>query len=75
MAYFQTKNPTLGKFWRDLQWKKLVYFMAIWSISNILRQFGIFYGYFFIFFPFWYDVPRKIWQPYSEPYRNLELHF
>jgi hypothetical protein len=32
MAYFQTKNPYLGKFWRDLQWKFLVYFMAIWSI-------------------------------------------
>jgi hypothetical protein len=29
MAYFQTKNPTLGKFWRVLQWKMLVYFMAI----------------------------------------------
>jgi hypothetical protein len=25
---FQTKNPNLGKFWRVLQWKMLVYFMA-----------------------------------------------
>jgi uncharacterized Tic20 family protein len=32
MAYFQTKNPKLGKFWRVLQWKMLAYFMAIWSI-------------------------------------------
>jgi hypothetical protein len=20
MAYFQTQNPVLGKFWKDLQW-------------------------------------------------------
>jgi hypothetical protein len=32
MAYFQTKNPNLGKFWKDLQWEMLVYFMAIWYI-------------------------------------------
>jgi hypothetical protein len=32
MADFPTKNPNLGKFWRDLQWKMLVYFMAMWSI-------------------------------------------
>jgi hypothetical protein len=32
MANFQTKNPNLGKFWRDLRWKILVYFMAVWSI-------------------------------------------
>jgi hypothetical protein len=60
---FQTKNPTLGKFWRVLQWKMLVYFMDTWSI---LRPFVIFYGHlvsWHIFFPFWYFVPRKIWQP------------
>jgi predicted membrane protein len=28
-----------GNFWKVLQWKMLVYFMAIWSI---LRLFGIF---------------------------------
>jgi hypothetical protein len=32
MAYFQTKFPNLGKFWRDLQWNISVYFVAIWSI-------------------------------------------
>jgi hypothetical protein len=32
---------------------------AIWSI---LLPFGILYGYFGIFFPFWNVVPRKIWQ-------------
>jgi hypothetical protein len=37
MVYFQTKNPNLGKFWRSLEWKMLVYFKVIW---NILRPFG-----------------------------------
>jgi hypothetical protein len=41
MVCFQTKNPNLGKFWRVLQWKMLVYFMDTWSI---LRYFVIFYG-------------------------------
>jgi hypothetical protein len=51
-AYFQTKNPNLGKFRRVLQRKILVYFIPIWSI---LRPFGI---------GIWYVVPRKIWQPW-----------
>jgi hypothetical protein len=42
MAYFQTQSPILGKFWRVLQWKILVYFMTIWSI---LPPFGIYCGY------------------------------
>jgi hypothetical protein len=29
MVSFQTKNPNLGKFWRTLDWKMLIYFMAI----------------------------------------------
>jgi hypothetical protein len=41
MVFFKTKNPNLGKFWRALEWKKLVNYMAIW---NILRPFGIFDG-------------------------------
>jgi hypothetical protein len=40
MVFFQTKNPNVGKFWRALDWKTLVYFMVIW---NSLRPFGIFY--------------------------------
>jgi hypothetical protein len=40
MVYFQTKNPNLGKFWMDLEWKMLLYFMTIW---NILGPFGIIY--------------------------------
>jgi hypothetical protein len=39
MAYFQTKNHNLDKFWRVLPWKLLVQFMAIWSI---LLPFGLF---------------------------------
>jgi hypothetical protein len=55
MVYFQTKNPILGKFWKVLQWKMLVfygqmvYFMAIWYI---MWSFGI-------FFPFWYIATEK----------------
>jgi hypothetical protein len=39
MVFFETKNPNLGKFWRVLQLKMLVYFMPNWSI---LGSFGIF---------------------------------
>jgi hypothetical protein len=53
----------------------LEYFTDIW---NILRTFGIFYGHlvmfwqFGIFSPlFWYNVSRKIWQPWVEsPYKS-----
>jgi hypothetical protein len=51
MAYFRTKNPNLGKFWMDLQWKMLVYFIAIWSI---LRLFVLFYGCLVYFVAIWY---------------------
>jgi hypothetical protein len=74
MAYFQTKNPNLGKFWRDLQW----------NILAFLWPFGIFYGHlvyfvavgyilfllFAIVFPFWYVAPRKIWQPCTHGRRH-----
>jgi hypothetical protein len=58
MVYFQTKNPTLGKFWSALEWKMLVYFifmiyyghlvylMTIWKFMGILvypPHFGILY--------------------------------
>jgi uncharacterized membrane protein HdeD (DUF308 family) len=55
MAYFQTKNPNLGKFWRDLLEKILViftailvYFTAIWYI---LWPFGIYFRLFGMFYP------------------------
>jgi hypothetical protein len=69
MPHFQTQKPNLGKFLRASDWKLLIYCIAVW---DILRTFGIFYdtGYilssFVIFFRFWYDVPRKIWQPWLE---------
>jgi hypothetical protein len=63
MVCFQTKNPSVGKFWRALDWKMLIY---------ILWPFGILYGYFWYymtiwyilysfgtFFRFWYHVPKK----------------
>jgi hypothetical protein len=40
MVYFPTKNPNLGKFWTVLQWKMLVYCVAI---RSIFRPFGILY--------------------------------
>jgi hypothetical protein len=68
MVSFQTKNINLGKFWRAIDWKMFMYFMAIW---NILQTFWIFYDhlvhFMFIFGPFfrfWYHMPRKIWQPW-----------
>jgi hypothetical protein len=38
---FTPKNPSWGKVRKVLQWKVLVYFMAVWSI---LRPFGVFCG-------------------------------
>jgi hypothetical protein len=40
MAYFQTKNPNLGKFWKVLQSKMLVYFMVVWYM---FPRFGMLY--------------------------------
>jgi hypothetical protein len=39
MVSFQTQNPNLDKFWMPLDWKMLIYFMAV---GNILQTFGIF---------------------------------
>jgi hypothetical protein len=46
MAYFQTKNPDLGKFWRVLQfglfYGYLIYFVVIWYIfMNIWQIFTV----------------------------------
>jgi hypothetical protein len=54
MIYFQTKNPTLGKFWRAFDWKIFLYFLAIW---NVLLTIGIFYD--GTFFRFWCHVCTK----------------
>jgi hypothetical protein len=62
MVYFLAKNPNLGKFWRVLQWKMLVYFMAIWYI---LWHFGIFCGHLAYFHSFGIESQQKIWQPWK----------
>jgi hypothetical protein len=58
MVRFQAKNPNLGKFWRVLQRKILVYFMDTWSILCFLSYLMD------ICFPFLVFEPRKIWQPW-----------
>jgi hypothetical protein len=55
MVYFQAKNPNLGKFWRDLEWKMLVYLMVTWSM---LRPFGILCDRLEYFTAIWYIFPR-----------------
>jgi hypothetical protein len=59
-VYFQTKKllwvnilgSCSGRCWYVLYFLYSVYFTAIWYISD----------HFSIYFPFWYVVPRKIWQ-------------
>jgi hypothetical protein len=65
MVSFQTKNANLGKFWRVLEdvgvfYGHLVHFTVV---CDILWTFGIVSGNLVHFFPFWYFVRRKIWQP------------
>jgi hypothetical protein len=68
MVSFQTKAHNLGKFWRALDWKMLIYFMAVW---NILPTSGIFYDHFvhFVFILVYFSgfgiMHQKIWQPCS----------
>jgi hypothetical protein len=57
MVYFQTKNRTLGQFWRALQWKTIVYFVDIWSI---LRPFDILFGHLVYFVVIWYIFPLLV---------------
>jgi hypothetical protein len=55
MAHFQNKNPNFGQFWRALQWKMLVYLMAIWSI---FRPLGIFCAHLEYFMLIFHIFPR-----------------
>jgi hypothetical protein len=52
---FKNQKNNLGKFWRFLQQKIMVYFMAIWYI---LWPFGIFYGHLVYFMVICYIFPR-----------------
>jgi hypothetical protein len=56
-VHFQTKNPTLGKSWRALDWKMLIHFMAI---GNILHTFGIFYDHLVQFVLIWYIYVTRV---------------
>jgi hypothetical protein len=63
MVYFHTKNPAMGKFWRALEWKRLVYSMAVW---NILRPFGNFVSIWYIFSRFGIMCKEKPGNPEQE---------
>jgi hypothetical protein len=70
MVCFQTKIPILGKFWRVLKWKILVYFMTIWSILLLLE---IFYVHLVYFVVIWYNFSR-FGILYEEESGNPGLH-
>jgi hypothetical protein len=68
---FSNQNPNLGKFWRDFQLKVLVYFWPLGLIHShlvyiICGHLEYFTVVWYIFPPFWYVVPRKIWQPWRQ---------
>jgi hypothetical protein len=50
---FKPKNPDLGTFWRALDRKIYIYFIASW---NILWRFGAFYDHLVNFVFIWYNV-------------------
>jgi hypothetical protein len=58
MVYFQTQNPSLGKFGRALQWNMSAYFVVIWSI---LWSIGIFDGQLVYFMVSWYIIPVLVY--------------
>jgi hypothetical protein len=51
MICSQTKNSNLGKFWRALDWKMLIYFLAFGIFNG---HFGIFYDYLVHIVFIWY---------------------
>jgi hypothetical protein len=54
MVCFQTKNSNLGKFWRALDGKMLIYFRTFWNSS---WTFGIFYYHLVLFVFICYIFP------------------
>jgi hypothetical protein len=38
MVYFLTKNTHLGKFWRALDWKMLIYLMVILEFFTDIKD-------------------------------------
>jgi hypothetical protein len=66
MVYFQTKIPIwvyIGGPWHGKGWYIYGHLKYLTSTWYILRPFGTFCGYLACILPFWYVVPRKIWQP------------
>jgi hypothetical protein len=46
MVYFETKNSNLGIFWRALDWKILLNFIAVWCLYFMsIRYFISFWVY------------------------------
>jgi hypothetical protein len=70
MDCFQTKNPNFGKFWKALDWKMFIHFMAIW---NIFWRFGIFYDHLVHFVFILYIIPF-FGIMYQEKYGNPDVH-
>jgi hypothetical protein len=68
MVSFQTKIPNLGKFWRAIDGKMLIYFRAI---LNSLLLFGIFYDHLVHFVFIWYIFPVLVSCTYIEPILQL----
>jgi hypothetical protein len=71
MVCFQTKNPNLGKFWRVLQWKMLVYILCPFGL--FYSHWKYFYSHLVYFVVIWYIFPRfgvlytlEIWQPWQD---------
>jgi hypothetical protein len=67
MVYFQTKYIILGKILEGLRSENVDKFYAHWEyfrdIWNIIWPLVTFCVHLVNYFPFWYYVPRKIWQP------------
>jgi hypothetical protein len=66
--YFQTKNPDLGKFWMAMQWKMLVFLMAILSK---LQLHGIFYGHLAHLGVIWYIFTVLVFCTYRKHLLSL----
>jgi hypothetical protein len=67
MVYFQTKDPNLGKIWRALEWKMLVYFMVV---RSILWPFGNVQVIWYIFARFGILCPEKSGNPAQKTFMD-----
>jgi hypothetical protein len=76
---FSNKKSRFGYIFGGLAKKNLGIFydhlVHFTAIENILWPFGIFCGHSVYFSPFWYFVPRIIWQPRLAPSDPLVLEW